>query len=255
MSGTPTLHVLRDCTLSGRAFRALHLTPCTVSADRMSHHGQHQRRWLVLGPLIDPRPTRVLASRRADHGPAGQPGRHVPAVQHHQGGGAARHQAGGGRGLPDLPQHHRSRQLPRLVQGVLSCFPTRVVPCVAISSEDGNTARQARNVARQAQHWQQLARAVCANFNACAAHIFTIWFCHAQTDMGGDMATRSAEDGAKAIVWAYLSPKVRAADCCSDVCRLASMRRCSAQIMRTSARLIAVFPLRPCLAYKQSGAP
>ena len=31
----------------------------------------------------------------------------------------------------------------------------------------------------------------------------------AQTDMGGDTATRAAEDGAKAIAWAYLSPKVR----------------------------------------------
>ena len=27
--------------------------------------------------------------------------------------------------------------------------------------------------------------------------------------MGGDIATRSAEDGANAIAWAYLSPKVR----------------------------------------------
>ena len=41
---------------------------------------------------------------------------------------------------------------------------------------------------------------------------FTFQLRPVQTDMGGDTATRSAEDGAKAIAWAYLSPKVCALD-------------------------------------------
>ena len=36
------------------------------------------------------------------------------------------------------------------------------------------------------------------------------WLSHGmQTDMGSDKAPRPAEDGARAISWAYLSPKVR----------------------------------------------
>ncbi len=34
----------------------------------------------------------------------------------------------------------------------------------------------------------------------------------AQTDMGGDIAPRSVEDGARAIAWGYLSPKVQRDD-------------------------------------------
>jgi hypothetical protein len=44
----------------------------------------------------------------------------------------------------------------------------------------------------------------------------TICLCATQTEMGGDTATRAAEDGAKAIAWAYISPKVRR----SEPCRL-----------------------------------
>ena len=56
-----------------------------------------------------------------DHGAAGQLGRHVPAVQHHEGGGAAWHQAGGGGVVPHVPPHLRRGKLPRVVQGACLC--------------------------------------------------------------------------------------------------------------------------------------